>query len=326
MLGSTRMVTNASGATVECYDYLPFGRMLSDGVNARNTGCYPPNPDYQISSRLPQKFTGKERDAETRLDYFGARYFSAAHGRFISADWSAKPTPVPYANFANPQSLNLYSYVHNNPLVTADPDGHCGNNDICDALVGAAKGTGNFVKDLATSAGQIFWLGISGQDAALWEMYTTPVKVAVEDYTKKGFSGVANEVLDHGAVGAMEIVTEAVLTGGLAATSQATSLTPRTTMYRAVGPNEARSIGATGEFQPSPNGTMYKGFFNELGDAQNFAARLQELTGKQHEVHSGNIPNSIIRKSPDHRAATEGFGKNFLNEYLNKIKGIRKVE
>jgi hypothetical protein len=33
-------------------------------------------------------------------------------------------TPVPYANFGNPQSLNLYSYVENNPTTTGDPDGH----------------------------------------------------------------------------------------------------------------------------------------------------------------------------------------------------------
>ena len=69
-------------------------------------------------------FTGKERDAETGLDYFGARYFSAAQGRFIGADWSAQPVPVPYADFTNPQTLNLYAYVKNNPLSTADLDGH----------------------------------------------------------------------------------------------------------------------------------------------------------------------------------------------------------
>jgi RHS repeat-associated protein len=70
------------------------------------------------------RFTGKERDVETGLDYFGARYFSAAQGRFISADWSAQPVPVPYADFTNPQTLNLYAYVKNNPLATADLDGH----------------------------------------------------------------------------------------------------------------------------------------------------------------------------------------------------------
>jgi RHS repeat-associated protein len=70
------------------------------------------------------KFTGKERDAETGLDYFGARYFSAAQGRWTSPDWSASPQPVPYSKLDNPQSLNLYGYVLNNPMSRRDDDGH----------------------------------------------------------------------------------------------------------------------------------------------------------------------------------------------------------
>ena len=73
---------------------------------------------------MNQKFTGKERDQETGLDYFGARYYGGALGRFTSPDWSAKPQPVPYADFSNPQSLNLYAYVQNNPLKNRDLDGH----------------------------------------------------------------------------------------------------------------------------------------------------------------------------------------------------------
>jgi hypothetical protein len=46
-------------------------------------------------------------------------------GRFLSPDWAAKVTPVPYAELSDPQSLNLYSYVRNNPLTRADKDGHC---------------------------------------------------------------------------------------------------------------------------------------------------------------------------------------------------------
>jgi RHS repeat-associated protein len=69
-------------------------------------------------------FTGKERDTESGNDYFGARYYASSMGRFMSPDWSAKVTPVPYAKLSDPQSLNLYAYVGNNPMTRFDPDGH----------------------------------------------------------------------------------------------------------------------------------------------------------------------------------------------------------
>lgn len=64
-------------------------------------------------------FTGKERDIESGNDYFGARYYSSSMGRFSSPD----PSGLMYADPTNPQSLNLYSYVLNNPLTGTDPTG-----------------------------------------------------------------------------------------------------------------------------------------------------------------------------------------------------------
>lgn len=69
-------------------------------------------------------FTGKERDSESGNDYFGARYYASTMGRFLSPDWSAKEEPVPYAKLDNPQTLNLYQYMRNNPLGGVDADGH----------------------------------------------------------------------------------------------------------------------------------------------------------------------------------------------------------
>jgi RHS repeat-associated protein len=90
------------------------------------------------------KFTGKERDAETGLDYFGARYFSGAQGRWTSPDWSARPEPVPYAKLDDPQTLNLYGYLSNNPVATTDPDGHGFWGDLrdnaADFVNGVARG------------------------------------------------------------------------------------------------------------------------------------------------------------------------------------------
>jgi RHS repeat-associated protein len=64
-------------------------------------------------------FTGKERDAETGLDYFGARYMSAAQGRFTSPD-----IPLIDQHVHDPQSWNLYAYGRNNPLKNVDPTGN----------------------------------------------------------------------------------------------------------------------------------------------------------------------------------------------------------
>jgi RHS repeat-associated protein len=70
------------------------------------------------------KSTGKERDTESGNDYFGARYYASTMGRFLSPDWSKNPQGVPYADYTNPQTLNLYHYMRSNPLGGVDPDGH----------------------------------------------------------------------------------------------------------------------------------------------------------------------------------------------------------
>ena len=84
-------------------------------------------------------FTGKERDAESGLDNFGARYNASSLGRFMTPDWAAKPTTVPYASFGDPQTLNLYTYVENAPLNRIDPDGHILCGPSCDPWTGKNK-------------------------------------------------------------------------------------------------------------------------------------------------------------------------------------------
>ena len=84
--------------------------------------------------------TGKQRDAETGNDYFGARYYASTMGRFLSPDWSAKVEPVPYAKLGDPQSLNLYDYMLDNPLGGVDADGH---NAKCKGTI-CTTGINNF--------------------------------------------------------------------------------------------------------------------------------------------------------------------------------------
>jgi RHS repeat-associated protein len=118
-LGSTRMVIDETGSLegIKRHDYAPFGEELYAGIRRNGTGQgqYGYEPPQ---SNVRQRYTGKERDDETRLDYFGARYFASVQGRFTSADpllSSGRPD--------NPQTWNRYSYVLNNPLFYVDPSG-----------------------------------------------------------------------------------------------------------------------------------------------------------------------------------------------------------
>jgi RHS repeat-associated protein len=127
-LGTPRMVVDKSGslASIKRHDYLPFGEELGAGVGGRTT------TQGYTTDNLRQKFGGgQERDSETGLDFMQARYYSSTMGRFTSADSLA-------GRVVNPQTLNLYSYVRNNPLRYVDPTGHqtvdhCtgSNNETC---------------------------------------------------------------------------------------------------------------------------------------------------------------------------------------------------
>jgi RHS repeat-associated protein len=90
-----------NGNQDESSAYYPFGGTRSD-----NSSVY-----------LNYKYTGQEQDQETGLYNYGARLYDPDLGRFLAPD-SIVPDP------ANPQSLNRYSYVLNNPLNYTDPSGH----------------------------------------------------------------------------------------------------------------------------------------------------------------------------------------------------------
>jgi len=112
-LGTPRMVFDQTGAlaTTKRHDYLPFGEDLVAGSRATT-------PGYGAADGVRQKFTGYERDGETKLDFAQARYVSNVQGRFTGPDpfmLSADPW--------QPQSMNRYTYVLNNPLNNTDPLG-----------------------------------------------------------------------------------------------------------------------------------------------------------------------------------------------------------
>jgi RHS repeat-associated protein len=162
-LGSQRLITNSIGYPIWSGTYLPFGQEW--------------NPQPTVNH---YKFTGKERDSESGLDNFGARYMSSQYDRFMSPDWSASPVAVPYAIYSDPQTLNLYSYLRNNPVFRPDIDGHNWldinqlKQDISQFIADhprtfeAIKGTGQIVLGVATVAtGVAATVGSGGVGTAL---------------------------------------------------------------------------------------------------------------------------------------------------------------
>ena len=151
-LGSSRVVTNQSGVVYYGADFTPFG-----GERAYHTSWSP-----------LFKFEGKQRDNYTSNDDFGARYYSNRWGRWLSADWSNVPVAVPYANLTNPQTLNLYSMVADDPESFADLDGHnatwaslatfmatgCGGSDTTTFCVAEAEDIANNTESQGTVTGQ----------------------------------------------------------------------------------------------------------------------------------------------------------------------------
>ena len=138
-VGSSRLITDGSEGVRRRFDYLPFGEELPGGTGARTTAIgYNSGSTVTMPDKQPVKFTGKERDAETGIDYFGARYMSSVHGRFTG--------PGPYVfQFAtasqtkdeeeqdqlrdryisNPPVWNKYMYGLNIPPKFIDLNGRC---------------------------------------------------------------------------------------------------------------------------------------------------------------------------------------------------------
>jgi RHS repeat-associated protein len=120
-LGSSGVMTDQTGALVEEAAYYPFGVVRH---------AYQPR-----SISEPYQFTQKERDAESGLHYFEARYLAGNAGRFISVDpLYVEPLQLGGQKLnqllSNPQDFNLYSYARNNPLAYTDPTGYDPENTL----------------------------------------------------------------------------------------------------------------------------------------------------------------------------------------------------
>jgi len=150
-LGSTHVLTNMSGAVYDNYDYLPFGEQIAGGTGTTH------------------KFTQKERDTESGLDNFGARYNSSSIGRFVSPD----PLYIETHRLVDPQQWNIYAYARNNPVSLTDSTGldiKCSGTRCVDYLAALQKNVSfkiGYDKDnKVVTEGNIDKKGLSKSDKA----------------------------------------------------------------------------------------------------------------------------------------------------------------
>jgi RHS repeat-associated protein len=199
-VGSVRVVSDKNGAEVRSYAYRPFGE--GDGTTGATDAL---------------RFSSKERDAETGLDYFGARYYASRTGRFTTVD----PVLDVEAALTDPQRWNRYAYTLNNPLKFADPDGR---NPVLIKLLELAQ------RAASSPAAQRAQQAIVNQGSRAWvaltRLFNTPqgqelVQTAAEvatgaDLGPAGLPFRSGDVIAKDfatGVGTVSMMAEAVISG-----------------------------------------------------------------------------------------------------------------
>jgi len=287
-LGSSSIITDETAAQKEEIYYYPYGKTrYNSGIN------------------LKHKFTGQEEDTETGLYYYGARYYEPTIGKFISAD-SIVPHP------GNPQSLNRYSYVINNPLLYRDPTGHEGEFEEFNIfIVDPFWGSSNFISTPS----------ISESDSS----QNTILDNNVSSIT---MGGIGSQITSNQSVGNNPVNYTDLFGLEKTCACQAT--------FTAVGPNQAIGIGALGisppndsvAISPAAFGLPYdtiaerlatqKEIIANIGNIQIHAPGLAEyLTGRTTftigDVGDRTIRNSLTTRFDIYRFATQkdalDFGK-----------------
>ena len=301
-LKTASVITDSAGTIKEDEDFYPWGGELQFVNNDSNH----------------YKFTSKERDSETGLDYFGARYYGNWLGRFLSPDWSSTPVPVPYADLGDPQSLSQYSYVRNIPTSKADPDGHCCDptGPPLDFTVGLLNAWGS---DNLAGAGRMEQTTVSGKfGQAIGDLGAT-VQGAVE--TLVGGAGeVGGIVLDSTGAGAIVGVPVNVVSAAAIVHGSTTTATAGSNFLKDVtGGNSGSSGEKPGEVyvtEPQASGKEYVGRTTQ-GTDQRMKTRTDGRTGKAKTVDTYKTKEEGRYK--EQKAIDQQGGKGNLDNKRNEV-------
>jgi RHS repeat-associated protein len=243
---------------------------LHQGIDASKSQTAMGLQTLTTTARVRSRCTGKERDAESGLDYFGARYNSSNMGRFMS------PDPLG-GNLANPQSLNKYSYVLNNPLTNTDPTGlyTCTDSSDCSskqdkALEKSLAGLRNSKNaDVARAAGAY---GAANDKNG--------VSVGFADLSKKGEDGSTTSRI-----------------GSLDGGNTASAISDVTINSKSSGSSLDAAIGHEGSHVADAQDVVKSGL---TADAAGNVIAGTDITRYQSEQRAYGVTNSILTSEGEH--------------------------
>jgi RHS repeat-associated protein len=160
-LGSTSWMTDHEGKVHEHVEYFPYGEVWRDSKVDDDPGPQPRTPAYL--------FTSKEFDPETRLYYYGARYYDATRARWIS------PDPLLMTHAPTPRLASAFLYSNASPVRFIDPDGKVGYDadhrrwflQPGDTLERVARQTGFTTAEIAAAGTNrnIKWSAVKGNES-----------------------------------------------------------------------------------------------------------------------------------------------------------------
>ncbi len=191
-LGSTNITTDAAGVVVSETEYYPFGAPRHEVTGIQGGS----DPRY--------RFSDKERDDESGLHYFEARYYQAVIGRFISFDNGARRV----------EATGSYAYAMNNPQRYVDPGGTdpapketSVGDDVIAIAEGTAAGVPKMLKDTNAAAKGI----ANGKGAAFISPDPDKRTEAAEGFAgdvgkafaEKGVGKLLDEMGEHANIGVL---------------------------------------------------------------------------------------------------------------------------
>jgi RHS repeat-associated protein len=306
ILGSTNVITNASGQFLEAMNYRPFGST---------------NLDLGTTGNESRGYIGQLQDPESNLDYLNARYYDGSRGQFLSED----PINVNLTSSAlllEPQNLNYYAYANDNPVTGKDPTGKLVQlisrpvNDTGSDTSGSPIGIHTFYLVTPNNPGAVSFPGVAA---------------GTQTFTVGGYPNSAGKLV--GNIGTVDIPDSDIY---YAYGNGESKIINRQTLSAPNGESDTQFINSLGsEYgQIANTGTNYfLGGKNvntnvNYGNSNNFAYTLGTGAGVQSQLNSFNPSGSsgLLVPGYGYTLNTPGAsGGGIIQQLQNIVTGLRNL-